>query len=138
VRIARRENAIKGQFLDHFDTKFKTDYFVMQHQDMRKAGGPDISIHGNKRSTLWEFKHATPLFDSHGIQELTCMRLALRAFFCAYVVFFETEDQHSTYVLKPSDIYQRKGSIVGVTPIVVFNGFDFEALSNFIHHKHTA
>src|SRR5262245_42456713 len=76
--------------------------------EMSTAGAPDRSISGNRRTTMWEFKHGTPGFDSPGLQELLCMRLA-RAGHCRYVVWQERKKEAGTLIVHPDDIHNREG-----------------------------
>jgi hypothetical protein len=72
------------------------------------AGAPDRSIVGGGRQTNWEFKHATPDFDSPGIQELECMRLSA-AGHCRYVIWQESSKGggRRTLIVRPFDIHTR-------------------------------
>lgn len=80
--------------------------FIVQY--MASAGSPDRSISGAGLTTHWEMKHATPTFISPGLQELTCMRLAVVAH-CRYVIWYENVngDEQRTMIVHPREIHNR-------------------------------
>lgn len=136
MRIEKREDELKAQFIAQFWKMFtKRQYFILQHQDMRKSGYPDIEIVGNKLDTHWEFKHGTPDFSSPGIQEITCRRIAKHAY-CRYVIFFELYDRSEIWIAHPDHVHRRNGktNAIGCEHVIV--GFDFRALCDHVHSIH--
>src|SRR6185436_3329318 len=69
------------------------------------VGAPDREIVGRGISSRWEFKHATPGFVTHGIQELMMLRLAAVGH-ARYVIWQETMYGHGkrTLIVHPKDI----------------------------------
>lgn len=76
--------------------------------ELSTAGAPDRAISGRGRTTMWEFKHGTPDFDSPGNQELLCMRLA-QAAHCRYVVWQSDKNGEHTHIVHPLDVHNRVG-----------------------------
>ena len=127
--IPKREGELKSAFseeLRHRLPQFVTLLF-------NSAGAPDRAIFGNGRTTTWEFKHATPDFDSPGLQELMCMRLDV-ASYCRYVLWREDETEQRTMVVRPRMIHQRTQSKILSEAWCV--GFDHEWLVNHIKMVH--
>jgi hypothetical protein len=83
-------------------------YVIQKHNDRANFGTPDISITGLGFTSWWEIKCANPTFDSPGIQELTCIRLAV-AGYCRYLIYdFERLKNPTTYIIHPKDIRHGK------------------------------
>ena len=136
MRIEKREDEIKAAYWNRFAQLHPvSEYFVTQHQDVRKSGYPDNMLHGYGHSTSWEFKHATPNFSSPGIQELTCLRLAQRSY-CRYVIFYECRELLRTLIIHPRQLQGKGGKIIGVSFEVAFDGFAFDELAKFMHIIH--
>jgi len=136
MRIEKREDELKALFVYDFRYRYTArEFFVMLHQDVRKSGYPDIAVHGNKLSTHWEFKHATPDFSSPGVQEITCRKIAMHAY-CRYVIFLEHGDLMQTWIVHPDRVYKKDGKALRIKPEQIFEGFDFARLSAFVHSIH--
>lgn len=136
AKIEKRENEIKDAYWKRFEHIYPAHYyFVMQHQDVRNSGYPDNSLNGFGFSSWWEFKHATPNFSSHGLQELTCMRLAKHSY-CRYVLFYEHRDMLKTLIVHPRDVYQRDGKLADMKIEAEFGGHNFDELAAFMNHVH--
>lgn len=134
--VAKRENEIKSAFFKRFEVLYPVRlYTVLQHQDVRKPGHPDSSVHGFGKSSFWEFKHATPNFSTYALQEITCARLQKHTY-CRYVLFFEYRDTLKILIAKPSDVRRRQGKIDEVKIEVEFGEHDFDTLAHFIHNVH--
>jgi len=82
--------------------------------------------------TTWEFKHATPDFDSPGLQELTCMRLAASGH-CRYVIWQESRHGSGkrTLIVHPDKVHDK--SLVHEDACV---GFDHRWLVEYIRKAH--
>lgn len=78
-------------------------FVVIRHEDRFTHGIPDITFTGMKLTTWIEVKHATPGFQSKGIQELTMLRLGV-ASSAYYVVYWEKKLVRRTYIVEPSEI----------------------------------
>jgi hypothetical protein len=79
-------------------------YVVMKHNERSKSGWPDFSIVGQGTCSQWEVKLADPTFDSPGIQELTCQRLAVVGY-CRYIIFdYREPNDPRTLIVHPKDI----------------------------------
>ena len=136
MTIAKQETPITAAFFERFEELHpKSEYFVMTHQDVRKSGYPDRSIHGYGHSTFWEFKHATPNFSSPGLQEITCARLAVHTY-CRHVLFVETETERRIMIAHPREVFQKHGKLKRIAAEVEFDGHDFDKLAAFIHAIH--
>lgn len=99
----KRESALKSALMA--EIKAHLPGFVAQrHEDVRTSGTPDLSLTGRARTSWWEFKHGTPDFESHGIQELTMLRLAASSFHARYVVWEERRGVKRTLVVHPKHI----------------------------------
>lgn len=122
----KREAELKAAFTKVFKAA-APHYLVLLHAS---RAAPDRSITGNRRTTFWEFKHATPLIESSGDQKLMCKRLAAHGFYCRYVVWFEYRDQQATLIVHPDII----GSINDRVPRVeaTCEGFDHKWLTDYI------
>lgn len=100
----RRENELKIP-VRNLLAVMAPGYLVFNHQDVRESGHPDWSISGDGKTTWWEFKHGVPDFDPHGLQLLTCQRLA-RASFCRYIIWQEGADGGNprTLIVHPDEV----------------------------------
>jgi len=137
LRIEKRENELKDAYWKRFEQMYPPSvYFAMQHQDVRKSGYPDSSLHGLGRSSHWEFKHATPNFSSPGIQEITCGRLARHSFSCLYVLFVEVGNVLQTRIVHPRDIFGQDGNLARVQFADSWAGHDFDRLAKFMDTLH--
>ena len=101
--MVKREAELKAQFTAAL-RQAEPGFVVLL---IANAGGPDRLIAGCGRMTSWEFKHATPGFDSPGLQELICCRLA-RQGHCRYVVWVEHRGAVGTAIVHPQDVMERK------------------------------
>lgn len=90
--------------------KAMPSYVVFRHEDVRNGGHPDFSVSGNGLGSWWEVKHATPKFGTKGNQEFFCRELA-RETFCRYIIYFDGEDQHKTYIIHPREVFGKKGRV---------------------------
>ena len=99
------------------------------------AGAPDREIVGNNVTTRWEFKHATPFFDSPANQELECMRLAKQGH-CRYVLWAETAawGQH-TLIVHPKEVHGR-GPLNFIRTEARCKGFDMGWLVDYVLEQH--
>lgn len=105
VRITKREGELKSAFGAELRRQ-QPSFVTLLHVS---AGAPDRSITGNGRTTMWEYKHGTPEFESPGLQELMCMRLEANGY-CRYVVWQEgTTEGPRTLIVKPSQVHHRLG-----------------------------
>lgn len=78
--------------------------FVMERfEDKVTSGIPDMAVTGNKITSRWEVKLATPKFKTKGIQELTMLRLA-KAGYAWYIIYYEWQGVKRTYIVSPKDI----------------------------------
>jgi hypothetical protein len=79
-------------------------YIIMKHSDRAQSGWPDFSVVGRGMCSQWEVKLADPDFESPGIQELTCQRLAV-AGYCRYIIFdFRITESPCTSIVHPVNI----------------------------------
>lgn len=79
-------------------------FVIFKHSDRARIGIPDFSIIGRNFTSWWEVKLADPDFDSVGIQELTCLRLAV-AGYCRYIIFDYSVPAHpTTSIVHPKDL----------------------------------
>ena len=137
TKIPKRENEIKQAYWQRFHELYPPSaYFATHHQDVRKSGYPDDSLHGFGKSSFWEFKHATPNFSSPGVQELTCARIARHGFSCLYVLFFESASRRRTLIAHPRDVLSKNGKLEHVSTLDSFEGHDFDKLAAFMHAIH--
>ncbi len=147
MRIKKREDELKAQLFDEA-RKLPTSYFLLPIQDVRKSGTPDFTFNGANRTSWWEVKHATPNFESPGIQEVTCHRLA-RTSFCRYIIYVDTAVKWATgikrekfaVILHPKFVFQQKGKLDWNAALfiadAVFNRFDHEGIVQHMLKAHT-
>lgn len=120
MRIEKREDELKaGLFREvRLIPKVDFDQYLLPIQDVRKCGTPDFTLNGEKRTSWWEVKHATPNFDSQVIQEVTCQRLA-RTSVCWYIIYAENfvkwptgiKLEQFTVILDPFLVARQKGKL---------------------------
>lgn len=101
-------------------------FVPLRHEDVRTSGIPDLSYTGLGKTSWWEFKHATPDWSTSGIQELTCMRLAVSGI-CRYVFWHEVDDFRETRIYVPGKMQ---------TPELAMPGFHFEQLAELMRSYH--
>ena len=101
----KREAELKGLFVAELRRQLP-GFILLQYAT---AGAPDREVIGQGRTSRWEFKHATPHFDSPGLQELTCTRLA-SAGHCRYIIWCESPqgNQQRTMIVGPSQLWSRR------------------------------
>ncbi len=128
MRITKREAEFKSNFGKELKRRYPAFYILL----FSTRGGPDRIVIGNKRYSMWEFKHATPGFESPGDQELMCMRLNV-AGYCRYVIFYENQDQH-TLIVTPKAVHERKGW--KLEPEHITAGFDIPWLVRHVAWVH--
>lgn len=103
-------------------------YVLLRHEDVRTGGIPDLSVTGVGRTSWWEFKHGTPSFETNGLQEVTCLRLAA-AGICFYIIFEENLSVKRTLIVHPRYIKELK-------PHAWTTGFDNRFIIEFIKGIH--
>lgn len=128
--IHKREAEFKSDFAKELKRQYPNFYLLL----LLTRGAADRLVVGNKRYSLWEFKHATPTFDSPGDQELMCMRLNV-AGYCRYVVFWESlAGSHRTMIVTPKAVHERKSWLL--EPEEVTPGFDIPWLVRKVGEVH--
>jgi len=127
--MKKRENELKSRSVEAL-RKAAPSFVVQVHQQIRHSGTPDISVDGNRVGSWWEFKHATPGFESHGLQELTCLRLAA-ATYCRYIIFYENADgvDKRTLIVHPKRVHD-------LFPEAFTLGHDHAWIAEFIKKVH--
>ena len=88
--IVRNESQLKSKLMELIRDGLP-GFVAIRHEDVRRAGIPDLSLTGYGKTSWIEIKHGTPDFDSTGIQELTMLRLAA-AGYARYLVYIENQD----------------------------------------------
>lgn len=129
--MEKREGELKSAFTQEMKLRLP-GFYMLQHAS---RAAPDRSITGNGRTTMWEFKHGTPDFESHGDQELMCRRLSV-AGYCRYVIWQESlrGNDQITMIVHPKTVFERKGW--NLTPEAWCVGFDHRWLVNFVKKIH--
>lgn len=127
----KREAELKSAFSQTLRRRLPTFYTLL----LASAGAPDRAIIGAGKTSWLEFKHATPSFRSPGLQELTCMRLAI-AGYCRYVIWYETAKGNGqrTMIVHPKVVHERTSW--QLTPEAWTMGFDHEWLVEQIRKVH--
>lgn len=100
-------------------------FVIIKHGDGFTSGVPDVSITGNRRTSWLEFKHGPKIKWAHGLQQLTCQRLAEKGFSCHVVLYEEAEEHRRTLILTPDEI------IIGSAP-----GFNHQFVVDFVRSLH--
>lgn len=158
MNIAKREDELKER-LFAVARKLPSTYFLLPIQDVRKSGTPDFSLHGYQKSSWWEVKHATPVrnrepqvgiavFDSPGIQEIICQRLA-RTSYCRYIVYIDMWMSYPdapmkrvqlTTIIKPIFVANHDGKLDWASVLdvadVVFEGHNHDAVVKHMAEQH--
>lgn len=129
--IPKREAELKRALV----ATLKRRFFVQAHSEARKYGVPDLSVSGNGRTTWYELKHATPNFTTQGVQEITCLQLAKYSF-CRYIIYYEWQESFMTYIVHPSEVYERKGKIGNIAHEDVFFNHNHHAVLQYITDEH--
>ena len=127
--MTKREGELKSELFKLMNGIYPG--FIV-HQ-IATAGFPDRAVTGRGKTTFWEFKHGTPEFDSIGLQELSCTRLAFVSF-CRYVIWQETATEQRTLIVHPRDVKERTSW--KVVPESFCLGFDLKWLVNQIVKEH--
>lgn len=125
----KREGPLKSAALS--ELKLQLPQFVVL--ELATAGGPDRVIMGAGTTTSWEFKHATPDFESHDNQALLCTRMALQGH-CRYVIWQERGAIKRTMIVHPRTVLERKNW--NVEPEAFCIGFDHRWLVSEIRKAH--
>jgi hypothetical protein len=81
-----------------------TGFVCQRIEDRFTSGWPDIEVIGKARTSYWEAKHADPSWTTHGIQELTMMRLAAASFHARYIIWEEKRGVKRTLIVHPKNL----------------------------------
>jgi len=125
------EGELKRQFTEEL-RRLAPGFLVLQYST---AGAPDRSIVGIGRQTNWEFKHATPSFDSPGNQELECTRIAA-AGHCRYVLWHQVGDAKKTLIVHPKDVLRRDHGDWNIPSMAMCVGHDMRWLVEYVMKEH--
>lgn len=127
----KREAELKSTLFDRLRQQLPTFYSFQ----IATAGWPDRGIVGCGRTTFWEFKHGTPDFDSPGIQELTCQRIAV-ASHCRYVIWQENSKGTGarTLIVHPREVAGRASW--NIQPEAWCTGYNHDWLVKYIRKVH--
>jgi hypothetical protein len=126
------ENDLNKKLRENLDILLP-GYVVFKHSDRAKSGWPDFSIVGRGMCSQWEVKLADPDFESPGIQELTCQRLAV-AGYCRYIIFdYRIVSQPFTLIVHPLNIQQWHDKPEWICP-----GLSFTTIAGAIKAAHMA
>lgn len=130
--MEKREAELKSAFVAELKRQ-APGYLILEYAT---NGAPDREIVGGGITTRWEMKHATPDFDSPGLQELTCMRLAA-AGHCRYIIWQETAHgtRQRTMIVHPRKVYERNGWLMD--PETWCIGYDMNWLVEQVVKAHT-
>jgi hypothetical protein len=117
MKIKKRENELKLELHHVIEQRYPMLQSLL-HQQVRGSGHPDMSLSGNKRTVWYEIKHATPHFESPGIQEWMCQRLE-KTSRCRYIIYIDAPFEWPSGVLlsrrvvvvKPQYVVNRKGKL---------------------------
>jgi len=106
--ISKAEAELRSAFMAVAERVLTPLQFVLlRHEDIRTGGIPDLSVTGLGKTTWWEFKHATPYFESPGNQELTMMRLAVNGY-ARYIIWSEGGgNPKMTNIVEPKEIFRQ-------------------------------
>lgn len=134
TKIEKRESPLKSALMQLAKTQLPR-FELLRHEDVRSSGHPDLSATGLDYTSWWEFKHATPDFESNALQELTCRRLNANGF-CRYVIWQENAiDAHQrTLIVNPEAMSAREGW--ALQPEIWWMCFDHAKLLHYIKHVH--
>ena len=104
---------------------------TVRHEDVFRAGIPDISHTSNKRTTWLEVKYVNPRFRSNNIQKYTCWKLAEYGI-CWYVIYDDRPNRHQTLIVHPSRVWDDDWDAATER----FKGFDHKAVARFVQRGH--
>lgn len=127
AELGRGEVKIEAELKQRFTKELKRQLPLFMILQYATAGAPDRELIYNGVTTRWEFKHATPSFDSSGDQELMCCRLA-KAGHCRYVVWYQRRDVKRTLIVHPRLVLGQHGNIRDVASEAECVGFDMQWL----------
>jgi hypothetical protein len=129
--MSKREAELKAALMRELKRQCP-EFFVFF---LATAGAADRGIAGNGRATFWEFKHATPHFDSPGNQVLACCRLD-RQCYCRYVIWWEDAqgENRQTLIATPKAIHARTNA--GFVHEASNPSFDPKWVVNYIKRAH--
>lgn len=142
-RIPKRESELKAALVKAVAIA-DPSLLVLQLQESNRAGVADVLIAGYRAITLWELKHATPLFASPHIQQITCRQLA-KAGHCRYIVYAEQayNSRRSIRVVHPDEVFRvdvehKKLDFRLMTPIVSYESisYDHQLIAAYIVSVH--
>lgn len=133
----KRESELKSAFLKEMKRQLPS-FVVLNHEDVREGGHPDKSIIGNGMTSWFEFKHATPKFESPDPQWRTCRRIE-RQGFCRYVIWWEGGRNQKTLIVRPG-LLSTSGSNLSLLDIDQIEestvGFDMDWLCKYVRRVH--
>lgn len=119
------------------DLRTLTKSVVLRHEDVFRAGNPDISVTWSGLTVWLEVKYDTKTrrMESRGIQNLTCRQLAL-AGWCFYVIYEDLEEKQ-TLIVDPENF--ENGRIVNrdfnkYWGQGIAKGFSHSSVTNFIRN----
>ena len=133
MTVGHEESRLKSELM--LSIKMRLPHFLaLRHEDVRTRGIPDMTVTGNGRTTWFEIKHGTPLFESEGYQELTCRRLASKGF-CRYVVYRENAAgaDKVTMIVHPDQVARGQWQMEAE---VTVQGYNHTFVADYIHDTH--
>lgn len=126
----KREAALKSLFGKEM-TRQLPGFMLLSYAT---NGAPDREIVGLGVTSRWEFKHATPSFDSPADQELVCSRIAAVGH-CRYVVWYERGPIQKTLIVHPLKVMRRTSWDLEAEAWCT--GFDMRWLVDYVRRVHT-
>ena len=101
---------------------------VLRHEEIFRAGVPDISVTWNKVTSWWEVKHVNPRLTGRGLQKLTCLQLS-QVGICWYVIYRDVGGLKETRIVEPRLLDSLE------TPHA-WPGYNHGFVADFVKRKH--
>lgn len=78
---------------------------IFRHEDRATFGVPDLSVTGFGWTSWWEVKHATPNFETQGVQAVTVSKLNI-AGYARYIIYREIGHEKHVIIARPDHVFK--------------------------------
>lgn len=114
-------------------------FIVLRHEDRATFGIPDISVTGFGWTSWWEVKHATPNFETQGVQAVTVSKLNI-AGYSRYIIYREIGGEKHVIIARPDQVFKwQTGEHVNLwTTLPRIEHFNHRSVARHIRDVHAA
>lgn len=126
------EASLKGELVREIKRQLP-GAVVMRHEDLLRAGVPDMSVTWRGRTSWWEVKYANPRPRHRGLQTGVCQLLAVHGT-CYFIIYSDNGHEIcDTIIVHPREVVRSNWPYTGVART---SDHDHSFVAAFIKGKH--